>query len=753
MNKKLFHLAGMVLMLSIFIFRSSYSQDKTVYNLFTMSDNCSLINTPEIQKAVSDGLIFSLDKNELRSLYETRRPEIVLNVPVSRNHTVRLNLTRFDILTPNAKIVSRTARGNEEVPVSSLDLAVIYKGKLEGLDNSLVSITFTKDDMTGLMISEADNYIIGPVKDNAGNNTDNVILYKESDLKIKNTFQCATEDNLSSEYIDRMKQIIMQRMNDNSPTDLYVAEIALEIDFPTYTTYGSSITNTTNYALALMSAASAIYMKEVNVKFVVPYIRIWTTVDPYTGTNSNAILNQFRAEWNANQQSVPRTLAHFISRRPGNMGGIAWLNVLCANVASGFGYGFSNTDGPILPLPTYSWDVMVVCHEIGHNFGSNHTHNCGWVGGPIDSCYATEGGCYSGPPIARVGTIMSYCHLNGSISLVKGFGPQPLAILRNNTENNSCMYIEDRELEVGYPNGGETFRTGSSVQVYWGTSLTGNLNIEVSTNNGSTWQTVQNNVSSSPRVYDWVVPYVTTSLDSKLRIISVSNPNVGDTCDASFKIILNLNVFGLLSPPTLSRIEVSPSNPGTQKFTWQSGGTNPTLTYKFKIKKLGTNTDYTFLADNNGHDTGVTLRKSMLDSLAQTLGTTNDSVRCTWRSWGFNGYDSTAANNSFLVTLVRTKVGINVISSVIPDKFSLGNNYPNPFNPETNIKFDIAKSTFAKLVVFDSRGREINTLVNEKLSPGSYQYNFNASDLPSGAYFYRLETSDFTETKRMILVK
>ena len=62
MNKKLFHRAGMVLMLSIFIFKSSYSQDKTVYNLFSLSDNSSLINTPELQKAVSDALIFSVTR-------------------------------------------------------------------------------------------------------------------------------------------------------------------------------------------------------------------------------------------------------------------------------------------------------------------------------------------------------------------------------------------------------------------------------------------------------------------------------------------------------------------------------------------------------------------------------------------------------------------------------------------------------------------------------------------------------------------
>ncbi len=160
MNKKLFHLSGLVLILSIFIFTNLYSQNKTEYNLFTMSDNSSFVNTPELQKALSNALIFSINKTELQSLYENKLPEIVLNVPISGSNFARLNLSRFDILTPNAKIVSRTARGNEEIQLSSLDLAVSYTGKLEGLNNSLVTITFTKDDVTGLMVTEADNYVI-----------------------------------------------------------------------------------------------------------------------------------------------------------------------------------------------------------------------------------------------------------------------------------------------------------------------------------------------------------------------------------------------------------------------------------------------------------------------------------------------------------------------------------------------------------------------------------------------------------------
>jgi phosphatidylserine/phosphatidylglycerophosphate/cardiolipin synthase-like enzyme len=98
-------------------------------------------------------------------------------------------------------------------------------------------------------------------------------------------------------------------------------------------------------------------------------------------------------------------------------------------------------------------------------------------------------------------------------------------------------------------------------------------------------------------------------------------------------------------------------------------------------------------------------------------------------------------------------IGIQNISSETPSKFSLSQNYPNPFNPTTNIQFSMCNYQFVTLKVFDMLGREIATLVNEKLAPGSYKVTFNGMDYSSGVYFYRLTTNNFTDTKRMLLIK
>jgi hypothetical protein len=98
-------------------------------------------------------------------------------------------------------------------------------------------------------------------------------------------------------------------------------------------------------------------------------------------------------------------------------------------------------------------------------------------------------------------------------------------------------------------------------------------------------------------------------------------------------------------------------------------------------------------------------------------------------------------------------VGINNENSTIPDKFSLSQNYPNPFNPSTNIKYQIANNKFVSLKIFDILGKEIVTLVNDKQSAGTYEVKWDGSNYPSGVYFYRLMAGDFSETKKMVLIK
>jgi hypothetical protein len=89
----------------------------------------------------------------------------------------------------------------------------------------------------------------------------------------------------------------------------------------------------------------------------------------------------------------------------------------------------------------------------------------------------------------------------------------------------------------------------------------------------------------------------------------------------------------------------------------------------------------------------------------------------------------------------------------IPKTFYLFQNYPNPFNPSTNIKYQIAKISYVKLAVYDALGREAATLVNEKLSPGTYEAYWDGSNYSSGVYFYILQTDNYSDIKKLVLIK
>ena len=106
-------------------------------------------------------------------------------------------------------------------------------------------------------------------------------------------------------------------------------------------------------------------------------------------------------------------------------------------------------------------------------------------------------------------------------------------------------------------------------------------------------------------------------------------------------------------------------------------------------------------------------------------------------------------------------IGVNNISSEIPNSYMLYQNYPNPFNPVTKIKFELPKSTHVKLIIYDVLGREVATLINERLAPGTYEVNWDGTNYPSGVYFYKLIVLDpstgsglrYSETKKMVLLK
>lgn len=122
-----------------------------------------------------------------------------------------------------------------------------------------------------------------------------------------------------------------------------------------------------------------------------------------------------------------------------------------------------------------------------------------------------------------------------------------------------------------------------------------------------------------------------------------------------------------------------------------------------------------------------------------------------WAYTTVKGIHTTTGGDPIWITAIEQ------ISSEVPKEFKLFQNYPNPFNPNTKIKFQLLKQGNAEIVIYDVTGKRIQKLLNEKLSAGEYEMDFNASGLSSGTYFYKLIINSgkevFTETKKMLMVK
>jgi len=117
--------------------------------------------------------------------------------------------------------------------------------------------------------------------------------------------------------------------------------------------------------------------------------------------------------------------------------------------------------------------------------------------------------------------------------------------------------------------------------------------------------------------------------------------------------------------------------------------------------------------------------------------------------WEKTSGGRTSLVESYLTDLINDIANNNSIAN----GFYLKQNYPNPFNPVTNLEFGISDLGFVSLKIYDLLGKEVTTLVNEVLTPGTYKYTFNASDLSSGIYYYKLSVNGFTDTKRLTVVK
>jgi hypothetical protein len=390
-------------------------------NLFAASGKAK--SDARFDDLLADGQLFTLDRKALETLFAAKHEAIELSLPTGGDKPLKMELVRRQLLTDDFTVVASHSNGQ---PVD-YQPGVYYRGIIDGDSESLAAISLFEDEVIGVISTKKEgNRVLG--KTSHDPKTDAYIFYREDDLLIEHGFTCETEDkpvngnhfpgNVGMEKVDKCVRAY------------------LELEYDLVIEKGGA-TGATNFITGLFNVVAALYQNEAITTYI-SQVFTWTTPDSYPTSSTSAALNSFRSF----RPTFNGDVAHLISRGAPTGGGIAWVDALC----TAYDYAYSYINSSYAQLPTYSWSVNVITHEMGHNLGSPHTHACAWNGNntAIDGCGPAVGaneGCNASIPAS--GTIMSYCHLISGvgINLSNGFGPQPGNLIRSRVTSASCLVV------------------------------------------------------------------------------------------------------------------------------------------------------------------------------------------------------------------------------------------------------------------------------------------------------------------------
>lgn len=342
-----------------------------------------------------------------------------------------LQLEQKDVYAAGASIV--TSNGD----VYPIDSMQVYMGGVAGASHSMVTLVLTADHVQAIIAYDGVTYEL----------TTEASYYK--------LYQSTRPDDYAHECYDTGKRMPMQKV----PAGYKMMtgdciEVYTEVDYQSYLDLGSSVSAVNSWVIQIMAPVVRAYDK-YSIPIMVSEVFVWTTPDPYTGSDPLSVLNQFI---NQRQNNYNGRVAQLLTTRPIGGGVAEGIGGLCGNypqtpspyLVAG------NLDLTILPLPSYTSAVQLVAHELGHVIGARHTHACVWNGNntQIDDCgnehaVATGGfpegsACYDAqlpvlPPNGS-GTIMSRCELtSATVDLSLGFDPQVGALLNAAYTASSCQ--------------------------------------------------------------------------------------------------------------------------------------------------------------------------------------------------------------------------------------------------------------------------------------------------------------------------
>ncbi len=437
----------LILFLGIFgLHISSELKAQTATNLFkrdTSISRRSILDNP------TGGTILLLEKAVVEELIATQPKDLVINLPDETGGVLPLILKKRTLFTPDFRAV------DHQHPVGSIPLLDLhYMGFIENESDSKVSLSITKDEVSGLIhLSDKTIAIRGLNEENEH------VVYDYKNHPKAPELDCSSTDTLPS-YEPKQ----LSRTTENQAPVCVSVRVEVDQDF-------------VGDPAALMNQVAMIY-EGINVTIKVAEIYYWTTPSPYTGSTRDIIVKLQESVGRYNDPSGDVTL---LLSGKGNGGRAASVGLLCE--ANAVCYSGQNDD------------VYTAAHELGHLLAAHHTHACKWNGNntALDGCgyNAGYGGCAGEDP-ASGGTLMSYCHIR-SVGINMNFHPQVADVIYKFVQDNSdCTcgsveegieYEEEEEIEA---DGGSSNIVGSICEMAINNSQSCNVQIYAMNNSKPT---------------------------------------------------------------------------------------------------------------------------------------------------------------------------------------------------------------------------------------------------------------------------